>query len=78
MLDKIKSWLGVAATVAIGVLLFVLRGQKKRTEEAESQLAKAVFKNQTQENDKEYEDAKANADRLVTDYQSSKRSDIIE
>jgi uncharacterized membrane-anchored protein YhcB (DUF1043 family) len=78
VLTKIKEWLGVVAAVVIGALMFMLRNQKKATEQAHADLGKALFKNETQENDHAYEDAKANADRLVTDYQSARRSDTTE
>lgn len=73
--DKIKQYALAFLALLSGVLFFLFRGQKRKTEEANAELAKATFKLTTQENDKEYEDAKANADKLVTEYQSGKRTD---
>ncbi len=76
MMEKIKSWLGVAAALAIGVLAFLLRSQKQKTEDAQVGLAKAVFKNETQENDHAYIEAKNNADDLVDDYQRARGASL--
>lgn len=75
MMEKLKQY-GAAIAAFFGVVFyFLFRSQQKKTAEAEAQLAKATFKLTTQENDKEYEDAKTRADRLVTEYQSGKRTD---
>jgi hypothetical protein len=78
MMDRIKGYGLALLALVTGVLYALFRGQQRKTAEAEAALAKATFHLTTQENDKKYEDAKQNADRLVTEYQSSKRSDTSE
>jgi hypothetical protein len=76
--DKIKGGFTAFLALLAGALFFMFRRSQKETAKAETELAKAIFKLTTQENDKEYEDAKARADRLVTEYQNASRSDTVE
>lgn len=78
MMEKLKGYALAALAVITGVLYALFRSQQRKTAEAESQLGKALFKNETQENDRDYQTAKENADKLVADYQSGKRSDTVE
>jgi hypothetical protein len=74
-MEKLKGYFIGFLALASGILYALFRGQQRKTEEAAAALAKVTFKLTTQENDQKYEDAKANADRLVTEYQAAKRKD---
>lgn len=74
-METIKNYLLGILFLAAGVFYTLFRVQQKKTAQAKAELSAAAFKLTTQENDKAYEAAKDNANKLVTDYQSSRRAD---
>ena len=73
MVEKIKLYAGYILGLATLVLSALLFRQSRKTEGAEAELAKAVTKNLTQENDHDREIAKTEADSLVDSYERLKR-----
>lgn len=73
MLEKIKSYLSYASGLAILVLSALFFSQKRKTERVESELASAITKTEISLNDQATEAARTHADRLVEDYEKSKR-----
>lgn len=73
MLETIKKY----ASLAYGLLIVILGGllfnRNRKLQSAQSELANAVAKNATQENDNDREIAKAHADELVKSYDDLKR-----
>jgi hypothetical protein len=76
-METIKKYAGLIGAAILGLIYAIFRRQQTRLEQAESSLAKATFKLNTQENDKAYEDAKNDANRLVTEYQSARSTDNV-
>lgn len=68
MLERIKSWAGYFYGLVILLLVALLSRQKKKTEEAESELAHTKNETEIKLNDQAREAARANADSLVDEY----------
>lgn len=72
-MEKIKQWLSYASGLAVLVLSALLFRKSRQQEATQSELANAVAKNATQENDNDRAIAKTHADDLVKSYDELKR-----
>lgn len=72
MIEKLKSYLNYAVGLVILILGGILLNRNRKLQKTESELATAVAKNATQENDNDRAIAKTHADDLVKSYDELK------
>lgn len=72
MWEKAKNYLIGALMLISGLLFFLFKRQSVKVQDAESELAKSIYKAKNAESEVKYENTKQLADSLANDYIKSR------